>query len=270
MLAERVGPDMPVRVRDALCREAYRRAGIILGEDKETLLKTRVLRRMRELGLTDFNEYLRRVERNNEEGEHFVNAITTNTTYFFREGAHFDSITELIRSWRQGGQRTLRIWCAAASTGQEPYTLAMVAHKAVGFSMDVRILATDIDTRALMEARRAVYPKEQSNRAPLTHREYFIPAQDGTVTVAPQIKRLVSLGRLNLKEPPYRMKGPFDLIFCRNVMIYFDIPTRQGIVRESERLLRPGGRLYIGHAESVNGLTRKLKMLSPSVYERTP
>ena len=263
MVADR---PMPVRMQRALSQAAYDLAGIKLGPDKEALLTSRVLKRMRSLGIEDYEAYLERFQREAAETEYFINAITTNTTYFFREEDHFPIIVKHVRQLVARGQRRLRLWCAASSTGQEPYTLAMALVEGLeGRSVDLQILATDIDTKVLQTAHRGVYPKDQLDKVPAVYRGYFRRVGD-QVQVVPEVRRLVRFARLNLTQPPYPMQGPLDLILCRNVMIYFDEPTRGKLVGEFERLLGPGALLCIGHSESINGLTRKARVERPSVY----
>ena len=257
---------MPARMQRALRHAAYDLVGIKLGPDKETLLTSRVLKRMRELGLDDYDAYLRRFQGDPAEAEHFINAITTNTTYFFREEDHFPILARHCRQRVDRGQRRLRLWCAASSTGQEPYTLAMAVLEGLeGRAVDLQILATDIDTKVLNTAHRGIYPKEQLEKVPAMYRGYFQRSGE-SVQVVPQVRRLVRFARLNLTKIPYPMKGPLDVILCRNVMIYFDEPTRGKLVGEFERLLGPGALLCIGHSESINGLTRKVRVERPSVY----
>lgn len=238
-----------------------------MGPDKDALLSARILRRMRTLNITEFEAYEVRFRSDPSEVEHFINAVTTNTTYFFREPDHFDLIAAHLQQQVAAGQRRIRIWCAASSTGEEPYTLAMVLHRALQDSfVDLAILATDIDTRVLARARAGIYPRSALDKVPTEYQTFaFEPHPDGVV-VRPRIRELVRFARLNLDRPPYPMSGPLDIILCRNVMIYFDTKTRGVLVREFQRLLSSSGLLVIGHSESLQGLNSKLGVVKPSVY----
>lgn len=261
---------MPPHILAAFTRLARKCAGLEIPAEKAGLLSGRVMRRMRTLRVPTYRDYLAYLESHPEEVEAFVNAITINTTFFFRESTHFTHLHAWLRTLRDQGTREVRVWCGAASTGEEVYTLAMVASDAVGWAVDLRILGTDIDTRALARARRAAYPRSAIRRLPPEYRERLLPVVEpghpGAV-VDGRIRQLVRLGRLNLTSFPYRMRGPLDVIFIRNVLIYFDEPTRQQIIAECARLLRPGGLLYLGHSESAAG-TRGFRQTAPSVYER--
>ncbi len=259
-------PEMPKAVEQRLRDAAYELTGIKMGPDKQALLASRVLKRMRTLGLEEYRAYLDRFEADPSEVEHFINAVTTNTTYFFREEDHFPLLSRAITGWLAQGQRRFRVWCAASSTGQEPYTIAMTLKKATeGKSVDLQILATDIDTKVLAVAQRGVYPADQLQKVPPLYRDEFEPVSEG-YRVSSSVRSMVKFGRINLTKQPYPMKGPLDIIICRNVMIYFDEPTRRRLVGEFERLIRPGGLLFIGHSESIQGMTKSLRIESPSVF----
>lgn len=260
--------EMSGKVERRLREIAYESTGIVLGPEKVNLLMSRVNKRLRALTLATYGEYLERLEREPNERQHFINAITTNTTSFWREADHFDIASKLLRGWVQGGQRRFRIWCSASSTGQEPYTIALSLLPIVEeHHLDLQILATDIDTNVLTIARKAIYSAESASQVPAHIRaQSFEALPDNMFRVVERARRLVRFGQLNLTKPPFPMKGPLDLIFCRNVMIYLDQPTRKRLVEEFERLLRPEGVLLIGHSESVIGLGRKLEVVEPSFY----
>jgi len=224
-----------------------------MGPQKDALLTTRVLKRMRALGIEEFSAYEEHFLTNEEETQAFINAVTTNTTYFFREPDHFDTVRDAIAAKVQAGQRRFRLWCAASSSGQEPYTLAMVLHHHFrGIALDLAILATDIDTDILRRARSGVYPRAALDKVPQDYRKScFEDHADGVRVTAP-VRRLVRFARLNLDRGPYPMNGPLDLIMCRNVMIYFDDATRNVLVQEFERLLSPTGLLIIGHLSLIH------------------
>jgi len=264
-------PVMQRETFDRLRDLVHRRSGISLGEGKESLVRARVSKRMRTLGLTDYAAYLARVEedRGGEELIELLDVISTNVTSFFREERHFHLLSTLVHNRLAQGQRRLRYWSAACSSGEEPYTMAMTLREAVGGEdVDLRILATDLSTRVLARAREGAYgPKEVDRIPPRLLQRYFQRNSDGSVHRAgTDLRSTVSFSRLNLTEIPYPMNGPFDGIFCRNVMIYFDRPGRERVVAEMARLLRPGGHLFVGHAESLAGSSAGLRSVEPSVY----
>ncbi len=250
----------------------YNKAGIVLGEKKEALMQARIGKRMRKLGLTDFKEYLKLIE-NDEDGDEIVqllDVISTNVTNFFRENQHFILLKNILLQWEEEGLDRLRIWCAASSSGEEPYSIAITIKEAIPNLKDVKILATDISTKVLAEAKTGRYEERDVENIPQKILStYFIKerTENGTFyTVRDELKRMITFARLNLIEIPFPMKGPFDVIFCRNVMIYFDNPTRTKLLTECERLLKKGGYLMVGHAESLSGLLSNFKAVEPSVY----
>ncbi|MEQ1504529.1 MAG: CheR family methyltransferase [Myxococcota bacterium] len=275
MSAAAANAPMPERVEKRLREAAYEHAGIVLGPEKASLVTARVQKRLRALGMTDYTDYLAHFESHPEEVQEFINVITTNTTSFWREPDHFTLLLELMDQWLATGQSRFRLWCAASSTGQEPYTLALTLAKLVEERhLDLQILATDIDTQVLAKAKRAVYAADALEGVPAEHRSTGFQKVDGGFRVVDRVRRLVRFAQLNLTRPPYPMKGPLDLVICRNVMIYLDAEARAAFTRECERLLKADGVLLIGHSESVVGSTRKLRIVRPSVYrmntQRTP
>lgn len=261
-------PSLFERFRDI----AYRQAGIELREGKESLVSARIARRLRALGLDDEVQYVEKLEADEtgEELVQFLDVISTNFTSFFREPEHFREIQTNVRRWLDGGQRRFRFWSAASSSGEEPYTLAMVLADAFsGTDVDWRILATDISTKVLGLARAAKYSEQQVQTVPTElAAKYLRPAGAGQVEIQPTLASRVTFGRLNLSQPPFPMQGPLDIVMCRNVMIYFDKHVRQRLVSEIERLLRPGGLLMVGHSETLNGLKTNLSIVRPSVYRK--
>jgi chemotaxis protein methyltransferase CheR len=253
----------------------YDKSGIALAPGKEALVSARVAKRMRQLMLDDHRVYLRRLTED-ESGEEIVqllDAISTNVTSFYREPAHFEMLTRLLTEWSHEGQRRFRIWCAAASTGEEPYTIAMTLLDALGGSgADMRILATDISTRVLARAMEGVYGEERVKPIPkplLTRYFDKTGPRDAISYMAGQpLRNLLLFRRLNLAEPPFPMRGPLDVVFCRNVMIYFDNRVRTRLLDEAYRLLKPGGYLFVGHAESLTGMVSSFKLVRPSVYRK--
>jgi chemotaxis protein methyltransferase CheR len=250
----------------------YEQCGIHLTPGKEALVSARVGKRMRALGMSDYRTYLHHVT-NDQSGEEVVqllDAISTNVTSFFREPAHFTFVNEAMNRWIAQGQRRFRFWSAACSTGEEPYTLAMtLAEIPETRGLDIRILATDISTRVLSIAREGVYePAKLRDISPQMRERYFQRLGHGqdAYVVRESLRQWIVFKRLNLSVTPFVMKGPMDIILCRNVMIYFDNAVRQKLLAEACRLLRPGGYLMVGHAESLTGMMCSLKTVKAAVY----
>ena len=251
----------------------YEKSGITLGPTKEALVSARVGKRMRALAIGDPREYLKYVL-NDATGEEFVNlidAISTNVTSFFRESQHFDFIRDTVVQWRKSGQTRFTLWSAASSTGEEPYSLAITLAEIFGRDLSsVRILATDISTRVLAKCKEGIYTADRVDTVPTALRErYFDAVQaDGQrqYRVKDNLRRMIKFARLNLNEHPFPMKGPMDIVLCRNVMIYFDNDVRSRLLAEIHRLLKPGGYLLVGHAESLTGMVSAFKSVRPSIY----
>jgi chemotaxis protein methyltransferase CheR len=259
------------------CRIAHEEAGLHLKDGKEALVSARVSKRMRTLGIANVRGYLRYLQEDpsGEEIVHFVDVVTTNYTRFFREPEHFNELKCFVERSAQAGQTRFKLWCAAAATGEEPYSMAMALAALIESArLDVRILATDISTKALRVAREALYPDKCVADIPTdVRRKSFVPCCDPPGNqpwwqVRPELRARVVFDRVNLSQPPFPMKGPFDAIFCRNVMIYLNQHVRSNLVTEMESLLRPGGLLVVGHAETLTGLRSGLTMIRPSVYQR--
>ena len=254
-------------------RIIYERSGIKLGERKEALVVARVGKRMRALGITDHREYLKYVIEDATEGElvRLLDAVSTNVTSFFREAEHFAFLQDTVSGWVRNGMRRLRIWSAACSSGEEPYSIAIALREAVGQApMNMRILATDISTEVLEQARSRVYVEERIKPVSAQLRaRYFdrVDRPEGVCyRVKPQLAEMVVLKRLNLSITPFPMRGPLDVVFCRNVMIYFDRLLRQRLLEEIYRLLRTDGYLLVGHAESLTGVSNAFRAVRPSIY----
>lgn len=251
----------------------YEKSGINLNESKVALVTARVGKRLRALGVETYEDYLD-ILINDESGEEVVNfldVISTNVTHFFREAAHFVHLAEVYKQWLDQGQTRFRFWSAASSTGEEPYTIAMTLKDVSDSSkIDSRILATDISTRVLAACMKGEYDAEKVNNIPKQMlSKYFQPATlngKPAYRVGSQLKNMIVFRRLNLSTPPFPMKGPLDAVFCRNVMIYFDNNIRKILLNEIYRLLKPGGFLYVGHAESLTGIVSNFKSVKPSVY----
>jgi chemotaxis protein methyltransferase CheR len=251
----------------------YQHAGISLAPIKKDMVYSRLARRLRALDMSTFDEYLGYLEEGSHENEWetFVNALTTNLTSFFRESHHFDLLKKQLLGL---SHRPLKIWCSAASTGEEPYTLAITACEAFdSLTPPVQIVASDIDTNVLKTAGRGVYPIERVERLERARLHRFFlkgtGGQLGYVRVRPELQRLVSYTRVNLLDPAWpNINGPFDALFCRNVMIYFDKPTQYEILRKFAPLLHPHGLLYAGHSESFLHAADLFQSLGRTVYRR--
>lgn len=254
-----------------ITRLLHDHAGIRMREGKEGLVRARLTKRLRKLGLPDFDAYLSFVEQepSKKEFAEMIDALTTNKTSFLREASHFDFLRDSVFPTLTG---PVRIWSAGCSSGEEPYTLAMLANEGFGDigKRDVRILATDISHRVLATAKAAVYPAEHMADVPNAWlSKYWVKKADAGGRPAYEanqsLRRLVHFAKLNLMEQ-WPMKGPFDAILCRNVMIYFDKATQQQLVERYWALLRPGGHLFVGHSESLTGLNHKFRYVMPAVY----
>jgi chemotaxis protein methyltransferase CheR len=253
--------------------------GIALGDHKRQLVQGRLFRRLRALGLSNFGSYCELLRRDPqaELGE-LASAISTNVTSFFREVHHYDLLAdELLPRWlhekRREGDR-LRIWSAGCSSGEEPYALAMVLAEALertGSRLDAKILATDLSPQALETARRGVYPLERINGISEERRRRWMLRGDGEyeglACVHPRLRELVTIEPLNLLHP-WPMRGPFDAIFCRNVVIYFDQPTKRRLFQRYADLLPAGGYLFLGHSESLHGINDEFELMGRTVYRK--
>jgi len=263
---------MDSEVFHRFCAHAHEQAGISLGPNKEALVTARVGKRMHALGLPDERSYLDYLEadQTGEELIQFLDVISTNHTAFFREPDHFERLRHLVFEWVNSGRRRLRIWSAASSTGEEPYSIVMsVLDVLGGANVDFKVLATDISTRVLSAAERGIYSHEKIEALPRPYLTRFF-VRDNTsppsYQVSPETKQHVVFRRLNLSRPPFPMKGPFDIIFCRNVLIYFDQPVRQRLLSAIQGLLRPGGWLFLGHTETLTGISSRFRVVRPSVF----
>lgn len=252
------------------------RTGIALSDAKRELVYGRLARRIRELKLTSFAEYCDLVEGGHpDELEKFINAITTNLTSFFRESYHFEQFaTHVIPqvAKQRGASRRMRLWSAGCSTGQEPYSMAIVLREARAqlANWDVKVLATDIDSKVLATAAAGLYPADQfSGMTPERIERWFPPAaeQPGLRAAGPELKSLISFRQLNLLDD-WPMRGPFDIIFCRNVVIYFDRTTQRTIFERMAELQEPGGWLFVGHSENLVNITSSYKLVGRTVYRR--
>ena len=254
------------RVRELI----YARVGISLSVAKRDMVYSRLSRRLRALGLSGFEDYLARLDGgDDDEWQEFTNALTTNLTSFFREPHHFPIFAEHLR--RAGAAKPLTVWCSAASTGEEPYSIAITAMEAFGsMTPPVRILASDVDTQVLETATAGVYTADRVEKMdPERLKRYFqrgAGANADKVRVRDELRALVTFRSINLLEGGWPVRGPLDVIFCRNVMIYFDKPTQLAILERFAPLLRNDGLLFAGHSESFHNATHLFKLRGKTVY----
>jgi chemotaxis protein methyltransferase CheR len=258
-------------------------AGIALGDTKRQLVCSRLGRRLRHYGYTTFSQYYRHLMEEDPDGQELVrmiNAITTNKTEFFRETHHFAFLRSVVlpglaEANRGAATRRLRIWSAGCSSGEEPFSIALTMLAALPdvWSWDARILASDIDTDMLARGEKGVYPVEQTAHVPPAMvQQHFLRgkgAREGLVCVRPGPRRLVSFRRINLQDEPWPIRTAFDAIFCRNVIIYFDRALQQRLIARFIELLKPGGYLFLGHAESLLGMGLGLTYVGNTVYQKT-
>ncbi|HKP64522.1 MAG TPA: protein-glutamate O-methyltransferase [Polyangiales bacterium] len=271
-----------LRMRDfhMLRKLVYDEAGIHLPDAKRVLVEARLARRLRELGLRSYEQYCELVldSANSEERVRMLDCITTNETHFFREPKHFQFLTERVfPEWaaqaraRTRGKR-LRVWSAACSTGEEPYSLAMCLLTAFPreAGWEIELYASDISTRALDHAVDATWPIDKAQEIPERERKRYmlrgIGAREGELRCGPELRELVRFVRINLNQPPIPLPGQFDLIFCRNVLIYFDAGSRARVITGLLERLHARGHLFVGHSETLHNVTRKLTLIAPSVY----
>ena len=246
----------------------HRHAGIALSASKKEMVYSRLARRLRAKGLTRFNDYLVLLERGDQqEWEEFTNSLTTNLTAFFREPHHFPMLAQHVR--RHG--RPVTLWCCAASTGEEPYSMAITMAEAFDtLTPPVRILATDLDTQVLARARSGIYEMERLEKMPQQQVRRFFHKGTGTnagrVHVRPELQSIVCFRQLNLLADTWPVRGPFDAIFCRNVMIYFDKPTQRSILERFVPLLAADGLLFAGHSESFHHAVDLFSPCGRTVY----
>lgn len=250
----------------------HEHAGIALAESKYEMVYTRLVRRLRALDMVRFSEYLDRLERvGGEEWEHFTNALTTNLTSFFREPHHFPILARLLKSLHRN--RPLRIWCCAASTGEEPWSLAISACEAFDtLTPPVQILASDVDTNVLAAAQRGIYDMDRITHLPQAQLQRFFQrgtgANAGSARVHPKLHDLMSFRAINLLDDNWGNMKPFDAIFCRNVMIYFDKPTQYRVLQKLAPMIEPDGLLFAGHSESFFHAADIVRLREHTVYER--
>ncbi|MEN3366874.1 MAG: chemotaxis protein methyltransferase CheR [Burkholderiales bacterium] len=248
----------------------YKRAGIALAESKQEMVYSRLARRLRAIGLHSFQSYLDGLEdkAESDEWEAFTNALTTNLTSFFREEHHFPLLASHVRNSKE----PVTIWCSASSTGEEPYSIAMTLCEALGAqASQAHVIATDIDTNVLNTAANGVYPIDRIERVSQERvKRFFLKgkgAQEGLVRVRPELRQMVTFKPLNLLAGSWPLSGPFDAIFCRNVMIYFDKPTQGKILSRFVPLMKPEALLFAGHSENFMYVSDAFKLRGKTVYE---
>jgi len=251
----------------------HKRAGIALAESKQEMVYSRLARRLRATGIRSFQEYLDSLEshQDNDEWEAFTNALTTNLTSFFREAHHFPILADHVRQAKE----PVQIWCAASSTGEEPYSIAMTLCEALGtLTPQAHIIATDIDTNVLATAAGGIYPIDRLDKMPPDRaKRFFLRGKGeraGFVRVRQELRQMVTFKQLNLLSGDWPVSGPFDAIFCRNVMIYFDKPTQGKILARFAPLMKPNALLFAGHSENFLYVSDAFKLRGKTVYELDP
>ncbi|WP_137937350.1 CheR family methyltransferase [Chitinivorax sp. B] len=246
----------------------YDYAGIALHDGKQDMVYGRLARRLRALNLNSFKDYLAYLQKGDQrEWEAFVNSLTTNLTSFFREEHHFPILLDHLKKRTGGGP--VSIWCAAASTGEEPYSIAMTMCEAFdSLTPPAKLIATDLDTNVLDFGAKGVYPADRVDKlSPARINRFFAKGADGNLTAKQELKNLITFRRLNLIDPTWPIRGPFDAIFCRNVMIYFDKPTQVSILKKFVPLMRQDGLLFVGHSENFYHASDLFRLRGKTVYE---
>ena len=258
-----------------ICKFVYDITGIVLDDRKREMVYRRLMRLTRDKNLGSFSEYLKLLTSSEEELPNFINAITTNLTSFFREKHHFEFLKKDFFPQLLGepGQRRLRIWSAGCSTGEEPYSIAITVKEAMGShlsSWDAKILATDLDSDVVAHAKSGVYKTDRIDGLDkqLVKRWFKRNADNSAVKTAPELSDLITFKQLNLFDE-WPMQGPFDIIFCRNVVIYFDKPTQQKLFTNYYNILKPGGYLIIGHSEGLGDIQARFTSMGKTVFQKT-
>lgn len=253
---------------EQIARTVYDFCGIKLGKEKQNLVKSRLTKRLNKLELPDFDAYLDLTGKDQKEFTFMIDSLTTNKTDFFRELPHFDFLAGKILPNLMARKRSMRIWSAACSSGEEPYSIGMALHDSIPDigKWDIKILATDISSRILEKAMLGEYEQSALGGIDSHHlQKYFAQTPGHKFRVNDPVKRMVRFARLNLMSQ-WKMQGPFDLIFCRNVMIYFDKKTQEALVNRFYNLLEKGGYLFVGHSESLNGVNHRYDYVKPAIY----
>jgi len=257
------------RVRELI----YRHAGISLHDGKHAMVYSRLSRRLRDTGHKAFSQYLDWLEgltgpQGDHEWQEFVNSLTTNLTSFFREEHHFLSLMDDLKPY---AGKPVRIWCCAASTGEEPYSIAMTCQESLGPNANVQLTCSDIDTNVLNTARRGVYNLDSRGLSPQRLKQFFergTGANSGKIRVKRELQRGIEFRTLNLMDSNWQLGEPFHMVFCRNVMIYFDAPTQRKVLERIHRVMRPQGLLYVGHSENFTESRDLFRLRGKTIYER--
>ncbi|MES2717972.1 MAG: CheR family methyltransferase [Pseudomonadota bacterium] len=265
------------RVRELI----YQRAGISLHAGKQAMVYSRLSRRLRETPHRSFAAYLQWLQANtgasgDAEWQEFVNCLTTNLTAFFREEHHFHALVDDLKALAgKSGGKPLRIWCSAASTGEEPYSIAITVLETLGSAAPVRIVASDIDTKVLSTAQRGVYDADARGLSPERLQRHFLRGKGGNagfMRVKPELAKLIDFRPFNLMSRSWAgaagLGEPFDIIFCRNVMIYFDNATQRQVLQQMHAVLKPGGLLYVGHSENFTEARDLFQLRGKTIYQR--
>jgi len=251
-------------------RILHRKSGINLSESKSQLVYSRLARRLRVLNLSDFATYLSLLDENESEQEEFINALTTNLTAFFREAHHFEILADYANTIKKQN-RTMRVWCAASSTGEEPYSIAITLAEAFGrYDPPVEIIASDIDSNVLRDASAGIYTAQRLESVSIDRKKQFFQrgkgANSGKAKVIAELRKLIEFRQLNLLDKSWPLEGPFDIIFCRNVMIYFDKPTQLKLLERMVKYLRQDGLYIAGHSESFAQASHIVKLIGKTTY----
>ncbi|WP_296510421.1 CheR family methyltransferase [Rhodoferax sp.] len=249
----------------------YQRAGISLHDGKHAMVYSRLSRRLRETGYQSFREYLKWLESTDgPEWQEFVNALTTNLTSFFREGHHFQILADYLQSIQPSGP--CKIWCSAASTGEEPYSIVITALEALGPSSNFSLVASDIDSKVLHTASQGVYKSDALKGLDQARLQRFFmrgkAANSGMAKVKAEVRSKVDFIMVNLIRNDWPFRDPFDVVFCRNVMIYFDATTQRQVLERIHKVMKPGGLLFVGHAENFSDSRDLFALKGKTVYER--
>ena len=258
---------------DRVRKLIYEQAGISLHEGKQAMVYSRLSRRLRDTGHRSFASYLQWLEGESgsvadEEWQEFVNSLTTNLSSFFREDHHFQSLVNDVKPF---ASKLLRIWCSASSTGEEPYSIAMTVAEGLGYNAHVQIVASDIDTNVLATARRGVYGSDARGLSPERLRRHFMKGtgrNSGHIRVKPELARWIDFRVANLMDNQWSLGDPFQMVFCRNVMIYFDGPTQRKVLERIHGVMKPHGLLYVGHSENFTDSRDLFHLRGKTIYER--
>jgi len=251
----------------------YARAGISLHDGKRAMVYSRLSRRLRDTSHRSFADYLNDLEAATgpaaeAEWQEFINCLTTNLTSFFREEHHFHALHEALKPL---AGRQVRLWCNAASTGEEPYSIAMTVAEALGGTGSVKLLATDIDTKVLATAQRGVYAEDARGLSKQRLQQHFLRGKGnnaGFIRVKPELARMIEFRTFNLMAAHWSMGEPFDMVFCRNVMIYFDHPTQRRVLEKIHQVMKPGGLLFVGHSENFTDSRDLFVLRGKTIYQR--